>query len=150
LGAPTNILKPKWAKFVAEYIKSGNASQSAVAAGLNERQGKRLLRNPLVIAEIDRLRKEIMAEGKFGLQKAMQEAEDGIKFAVQTENANAYATLVIHRAKLHGLVIDKADHRISGSFQINISGINPSRPVAELGASDVVPLIGGKDAGEPE
>lgn len=148
MGAPNKTMRPKWARFIAEYIACGNAAMAARAVGYAHRSssvvGKRLLKKPEIMAEIDRLRKEIMTEGKFNINKAMKEAEEGIAFAVKTENANAYATLVIHRAKLHGLVIDKADHRISGNFQLNIEGIDQVRQVGEA----IVPTLitgGNKD-----
>jgi hypothetical protein len=151
MGAPNKTMRPKWARFVAEYVACGNAKEAQVRAGFSKTSssGKDLLKKPEIIAEIDRLRKEIMNESKFNVAKAMKEAEDGIAFAVQTENANAYATLVIHRAKLHGLVIDKADHRISGNFQLTIEGIDQVRPVGEAIEATVVQAItGGNNSGD--
>lgn len=153
MGAPNKTFRPKWARFIAEYMACGNAREAQVRAGYAHTSsvGKNLLKKPEVIAEIDRLRKEISEQGKYNLERAMKEAEEGIEFAKKTENANAYATLVIHRAKLHGLVIDKADHRISGSFQINIEGIDPVRDVSQgaLDVGKIVPqIVGGSGEGE--
>jgi phage terminase small subunit len=135
-------MRPRWARFISEYIKCGSGTAAAKAAGFREssaaRTAKTLLKNPMVMAEIDRLRKEIMAEGKYGLLRAMKEIEDAMEFARMTKNATALANLLQLRAKINGLIIDKMDHRISGNFQLNIEGIDQVRQVGE---AVVVPQI---------
>jgi hypothetical protein len=87
----------------------------------------------------------------YGLKEAMLEIDEACRFAMDTKNATALANLLQLKAKINGLIIDKMDHRISGSFQINISGINPSRPVEALEATDIIPqIVGGTSNGEPE
>ena len=68
----------------------------------------------------------------YGLKEAMKEIDEAMEFAKFTKNATALANLLMLKAKINGLVIDKVDHRMSGSFQINISGINSSRAVQEI------------------
>ena len=82
----------------------------------------------------------------YGLKEAMKEIDEACEFAKFTKNATALANLLMLKAKINGLVIDKMDHRISGSFQINISGISSSRQV--LPAADVVTQITGGTSGD--
>lgn len=84
---------------------------------------------------------------QYGVEECMKEITEACQFARDTKNATALANLLQLKAKINGLVIDKMDHRISGSFQINISGINPMRSV---GPAEVVPQIaGGSGESEP-
>lgn len=71
--------------------------------------------------------KKILKE--YGVKECMKEIEEACEFAKFTKNATALANLLQLKAKINGLIIDKMDHRIAGSFQINISGINASREV---------------------
>lgn len=59
------------------------------------------------------------------LADALREAQEGIAFAILTRNANAYAKLVEHRAKLKGLLVDKIDLRSQVAFTVMIGGIDP-------------------------
>lgn len=56
------------------------------------------------------------------LEKAMAEAEEAMRFAKETENANAYVKAVEHRAKLNGLLVDRQEVKQVG-FTIQIAGI---------------------------
>lgn len=81
---------------------------------------------------------------QYGLKEAMKEIDEACEFAKFTKNATALANLLMLKAKINGLIIDKLDHRMSGSVAINISGINSSRQVLE--ATPALPqLSGGKD-----
>lgn len=87
----------------------------------------------------------------YGLKECMKEIDEACEFAKFTKNATALANLLMLKAKINGLVIDKMDHRISGSFQINISGINSSRSVDPvLESAVIVPQISGGKIGESE
>ena len=85
------------------------------------------------------------AKKAYGLEAAMSEIDEAMEFARFTRNATALANLLQLKAKINSLIIDKVDHRMSGSFQINISGINSSRAV--LPAPDVVQEIAGGQSG---
>ena len=61
-------LTDKQRRFVAEYVKHGNAATAALAAGYSKKtsqqQGSNLLKNPLVMLAIGKATKEVMVERK--------------------------------------------------------------------------------------
>jgi hypothetical protein len=130
-------LKPREAKFIAEYLKDSNGSRAAIASGYSgnsaAQEAYRLLHeNPGVMAAIAEARKGLKELGIYNLEKAMKEADDVIAFAKETENANAYAKAFELKAKLNGLLVEKHDVRTSG-FVLQISGIGktPPAPIAK-------------------
>jgi len=115
---PTDKLKKK--KFVAEYLKTGNAAQSAKTAGYaSKNRPTNLMKDPGVKSDIAAARKLLEAEGVYNLRMAMDETDEAIAFATETGNANARIKGVEHKAKLNGLLIERQEIRTS-SFQIII------------------------------
>ena len=62
-------LTQKQKKFAQNYVETGNASQSYISAGYSAKtveiagsEGAKLLKNPLVVGEIDRLNSEIASK----------------------------------------------------------------------------------------
>jgi len=107
-------------KFATEYLKSGNQQQAGKAAGYTSaRSAIHAMKDPEVKKQIDAARKTLESEGIYNLKKAMEEADLAIAFAIETKNANAYAKMVEHKAKLNGLLIERQEIRTS-SFQIII------------------------------
>lgn len=128
-------LRPREASFVQEYLKHGVASVAAVAAGYAKSNAKnagwRLLhKNEAIAAAISDARKSLVEKGQYNLEKAMIEAEEAMKFARETENANAFTKAVELRSKLNGLLVEKHDVRQVG-FQIQISGIDFPKKIEE-------------------
>jgi phage terminase small subunit len=148
---PQKPLNPAHAKFVAEYLKDGNASRAAEAIGYspkNPRQGGyKLLQLPEIQAAIDETRKKIQAKAGYNLERAMTEAEEAIEFARQTDNANAYVKAVELRSKLNGLLVEKVDVRQSG-FVLNIAAFG--QPAQALPAPEGPPAIDVTPTREPE
>ena len=62
-----STLNPRQEKFVAEYLKTLNVTQSAIKAGYSPHtasvQGSRLLKNEKVAKYIDEQRKKVIDEG---------------------------------------------------------------------------------------
>ena len=146
-GPKKKTLNPKHQKFAAEWVRTGVASAAAIAAGYNPRharqEGHRLLKNPFVQEEINRLREEITESGKYNYEKAMSEALEAMKFAKATSNANAYVRAVEHRAKLSGLMIEKVDVRAAVGFQIKITGIDDAPILPNSEREALAPKEGG-------
>lgn len=143
-GGPMEVRRDK---FVAEYIKTCNAKAAAIFAGYSpknaSRMGIKLLKEPGVIAAIDKVRKEIAEAGIYGLKKAMQETEEGMEFARATKNATALANILQLRAKLNDLIKDRTDIRMTGSLEFRFSGIDNSKAVEPLIEAEL--LSGKKD-----
>jgi phage terminase small subunit len=135
-GSPLGMqagLNPQQERFVSEYLITSNGTRSAIAAGYSPKSAhstsQDLLKHPAIKAAIAKGVEKIREKGIYGLEMAMKETEEGMEFARATKNATALASILQLRAKLNGLVIEKMDHRMSGSFQINIEGIGPARDV---------------------
>lgn len=130
------ILKPRHAKFIAEFLRLGVGTTAAIAAGYRPRSAgktaKVLLRKPEIRAAVEAAQRAMIEKGKYSVEKSMEEAADAMAFAKQTENANALVKAIEHRAKLSGLLVEKVDMRMQGRLSIHISGVDP-----EPGALDV-------------
>lgn len=130
-------LSPRFARFAAEWVKTGNATIAALACGYSPKSarqiGSKLLKDPLVRAEVDRLRAEVREQGKYNLEKAMKECEDAMAFAKRTDNATALVRAVELRSKLSGLLDLKIDVKATSGFQIVFAGIDePVRNVSPI------------------
>jgi phage terminase small subunit len=112
-------LTPKEASFAASYLEHGNASLAYrmhyKADAMNEntvrRNAHEVLHRPKVQAEIERLRTAINKKTTTTLEDLVAELDKAAQLAQQTSNATAYATAIMHKAKLLGLVTDKAEVR---------------------------------------
>lgn len=109
--------------FVTEYLKTGEVTGSARAAGYSgpETQGSRLLKNPFVRAEIEEARKAVVEEGSFTLKKALAEADAAYAVAEEKGNAAGMVAATTLKTKLTGMWVDKSEV-FSAGFSINISG----------------------------
>jgi phage terminase small subunit len=117
--------------FVEEYLKTGQGKQSAIKAGYPAKTAQQnavalLKKDKFVVDAIAKARGAVVAAGTYNLQMAMKEADDAIKFARKTENANAYVKAVELKTKLNGLLVEKHDHRVAG-FAVVVGGINFSK-----------------------
>ncbi len=120
-------LNPKHAIFVSEYVKHGNGSAAALAAGYAESNvsttATLLLKREDVKSAIAVVRKELSVQGVYNLKTAMSEADAAMAFAKETKNANAYVKAVELRSKLSGLMIERHDMKVVG-FHVSVAGID--------------------------
>lgn len=123
------VLTDRQELFIARYLTHGSSSRAVREANYPTvrpfRQAQKLLKNPLVVARIKELRDAVTEKTTYDATVAMEECKEGMKFARETNNANALAKFVELRSKLQGLLIEKHDVRTVGSLQINIAGIAP-------------------------
>jgi phage terminase small subunit len=109
--AAMKALNPRHAAFVRFYLESCHGTEAAEKAGYARKhcgqEAHRLLKRDDVRAAIDAARATLADSGIYDLERAMAEAAEGIRFALATGNANAAATLIMHRAKLNGLLIER-------------------------------------------
>lgn len=134
-GKPRNEISPKQLQWVKHFIETNNGRKAAILAGYSEPNAQKasgiLKKNPLVIAELEKHRKQQIAEGVYGKEKAMREIDMRIQRADEAGQHNAVATLMTLKAKVDGLLIERHDVRTAASFQIVIKGVfDPSIEVA--------------------
>jgi phage terminase small subunit len=134
-------LTPRKESFALEYIRTGSAKASAIAAGYSPKSAStsaaRLLKDPVVTAFIDAARERSIAVAQYTATEAMRELEDGMRFARETKNATALARLIELRMKQSGLLVERSDVRMLGGFQIKISGIDYPHPAESEAATTV-------------
>jgi phage terminase small subunit len=112
-------LTPKQAAFARAYLEHGNASLAYKmcykAEGMNDASVNRMahdvLHNPKVKAEIEKIQAQALKKTSTTLEDLVAELDKAAQLAQQTSNATAYATAIMHKAKLLGLVTDKAEVR---------------------------------------
>jgi hypothetical protein len=134
-------LTPRKEAFAIEYLRTGAAKASAIAAGYSPKSAStsaaRLLKDPVVTAFVDAARERSVAVGAYTASQAMIELEDGMRFARDTKNATALARLIELRMKQAGLLVERADVRMLGGFQVKISGIDDPLPAGAEAATAV-------------
>lgn len=129
-------LTPRKEQFALEYIRTGAAKASAITAGYSPNSATsaagRLLHDPHVKALIDAARERSTAVAQYTATTAMREIDDAIAFSKSSKNATAYVSALQLKAKLSGLLVDRADVRMLGGFKIEIAGIDDPAAVDPL------------------
>lgn len=128
----SDFKNPKHAKFVAEYLKSGNATQAATAAGFSSKNaaqsGHSLLRREDIRAAVSAGQREVVKEGLYETKAAVREIDIQIEDARGVNQFSAVAKFLELKLKLHGLLIDKHEVKQLG-FQVVIDGIEDDEPI---------------------
>lgn len=140
VNSDPNVLSPSQHAFLAEYFRSDNVTRSAEKSGVPHRTAKRWMTTPLFKKEIEKRKAELRDAAKYGLKQAMQECQDAIDFARQTENANAYVKGVELKTKLNGLLIEKHDHRMAANFSIQIEGVREPAMIPPTTSTPPIPI----------
>lgn len=129
-AGPRANLKPRQLKFVEEYLRNGNNGAQAymrayeTAAGDVTSRASRLLNHPAVKAELAKRQDKIRGETEYTVRKGMEELDEAMQFARETDNATAYVKAVELRGKLNGLYVEKHEHFGNG-LTLQIGGIAP-------------------------
>ena len=138
----TRVLTPRQQEFIRHFCAGGTAADAARASGYGPRYAKdasqKLLKKPAIAAEIARIRAEVAAKTTYDVVAAMAEADEGIRFSRETENATAMASFLKLKAQLMGLLVERIDQRQVGAFRINISGIDSPPAVAPVLSAPVL------------
>jgi hypothetical protein len=119
-------LSPAERLMVNKYLETSNGALSARLAGLTIDT----LSKPHVKQAISDGRALLQKSNVYDADQAMKEAKRAMAFAHRTNNANAYVKAVELRAKIMGLLQDKALGAMLGMFQIVISGVREGRALA--------------------
>lgn len=95
----------------AEYRGQGlTQTEAALKAGYASKCGAyKAERNPQVVKYLAEIQRNTAVITAHTAVTAMEEAKEGMTFAKQTNNANAYVKAVELRAKLSGLLVDRVE-----------------------------------------
>jgi phage terminase small subunit len=118
-------LTPRQARFAAEFIKDGKASQAAVRAGFSEKgahtQANRMLKNATVCAEIERLRAPIVEAAQITLADHLKTLGQLREKAVKAEQFSAAVSAEVSRGKASGLYTEKLEHAGEGGGPLHVT-----------------------------
>jgi phage terminase small subunit len=128
------------ARFVAEYVKDGNATRAAIAAGYTEKNAKNtgygLLQKPAVQAAVDEARDKLALATGYNLRAAVEEIDQKIQRAEAAEQYTAVAKMLELKLKVHGMLVEKHEVRAQGLI-LNIQGFAEQPPIVmEKGEED--------------
>jgi hypothetical protein len=130
--------------FTASVAGGASPRDAAIEAGYSAKaartQGYKLLKDPKVQAYLSELRKSIQEAAPYGVDQAMAELDECMKFSVSTKNATAYARCVELKAKLHGLMDTTAKGGDAAGFVLNIVGLQPAGSTIQASISGNTPM----------
>jgi hypothetical protein len=87
------------------YIDAGYASRGNAA----EVSASQLLRNPKVAARVARMQADAARRSEVTVDSLVAELDEMLRLAIECENPSAGVSAVMGKAKLLGLIIDKAE-----------------------------------------
>jgi phage terminase small subunit len=107
-------LSPMQQRFIAELQRGLPGTEAAIAAGYSPKTAKHAAydlqhRNALVMAELRKVRAHLSALTEYNGERAADDCDKGMQFALRTDNANAFMKAVELKARLNGLLRDKLD-----------------------------------------
>ncbi|APB99033.1 terminase small subunit [Polynucleobacter asymbioticus] len=115
----TDALTPKQEKFCQKFIQTGNASeayrQSYDAQKMKpesiNRKAKELMDNGKITARVKELQETLVKKHEVTVESIAQELEEARTMALtaQTPQTSAAVAASMGKAKLYGLIIDKAE-----------------------------------------
>lgn len=118
-------LTAKQARFKDEYLIDNNATQAAIRAGYSAKtaksQGQRLLTNVDIAAAIKAGQKEIAKRNGLTIDDILDELEEARKIAQAEGKGAPMVAASMGKAKLLGLIVDKAETKTEGNISIDIS-----------------------------
>jgi hypothetical protein len=101
-------------RFIAELQRGLQGTDAAIAAGYSAKTAKHAAyqlqhQNKLVIAELKKVRTNLAVATEYNGERAADDCDKGMDFALRTQNANAFIKAVELKAKLTGLLREKLD-----------------------------------------
>jgi phage terminase small subunit len=135
---PKRIIPARHEKFIENYLRTGEKKKSAVAAGYPPASAANaatlIMSTPAAQEAIQASRAAVMKKAEYSLEQSVKQIEDGIRFAIKTGNANAYAKFTELKMKAFGLLEEKINIRQSGfSIVVNLGDeATPTQPTITL------------------
>ena len=115
----------RYDRFVSEMLVDGNVTRSAKAAGYSEKtaysQGHRLLKNVEIANAIKAGQKDIAKRNGLTIDDILDELEEARKIAQAEGKGAPMVAASMGKAKLLGLIVDKAETKTEGNISIDIS-----------------------------
>lgn len=105
----------KQARFVSEYLIDLNATQAAIRAGYSKKTAAAIgcenLTKPDIASAIIEAKAEAAKRNRITVDAITAMHKEAFDVAKTTGNASAMTTTANNLAKLHGLIIEKREHK---------------------------------------
>jgi phage terminase small subunit len=146
-------LSPKHHEFINNVLKGMKPIQAMVAAGWSQgtadHNACQMLKQPLIAAEIDRLRGQmrdaIVAETarlySYTYEDAMLELDDAIRWSKKNKNQSAQVKAIVAKAQLSKLIGEAKEAPAGAGFQLIIGGLTVAAQATQSGPKDVTQPI---------
>ena len=120
----TTELSVKQMRFVTEMQTGITATQAAINAGYSKRSAANtahalLKENPLVRAEMERLRQHLAKQAEYTIEKASEDVDKFIGLALAANQHGAVAKLQEQKLKLHLLIRKQIDVTVAPAIDIS-------------------------------
>ena len=124
--------KQRFASLVASGLTASEAARQAGYADADSGGARsiahRLMKDPKVRALVDEQLAALRERNESTADSMVKQFDEDRAFAVSTQNASAAVRASEMKAKLAGLLIDRADVRTLGGFVLRIEGIERGSP----------------------
>ncbi len=110
-------MNSKQQRFVEEYLVDHNATQAAIRAGYSEKTassiGHENLRKPEIAAAIAAEQARLRRKVEVSVERLTEELEEIRVLAMEKGQCSAAVQATMGKAKLHGLLIDRREVRVT-------------------------------------
>lgn len=118
-------LTAKMQLFASEFLIDGNATEAAIRAGYSSKraaqQGYRLMQDERVLTAIKAGQAAIAKRNELTIDDILEELEEARKIAKEEGKGAPMVAASMGKAKLLGLIVDKAETKTEGNISIDIS-----------------------------
>ncbi len=108
--------------FCREYVKQRNQTRACIAAGYSELSAHvtacRLLKNANVQEEIARLEADLCRRAHVSISSLAEDMRENRDLAIKNDQASAAQQCSMGIAKLHGLLVDKKEVKMTADMSI--------------------------------
>jgi phage terminase small subunit len=118
------VLSPQQQRFLAAYMTGISARAAALEAGYSKttadkRAYELLHQNPAMKVALAEARNGLQLLANYNADSAMADFVAAAEFAIKTNNANALVKATEMKARLKGLLIDRAELTVTEKLDVN-------------------------------
>ncbi len=115
-------MSPKQQRFVEEYLVDHNATQAAIRAGYSPKTaysiGHENLKKPEIAAAIAAGEARLRRKTEVSISSLSEDMRENRDLAIKNDQASAAQQASMGIAKLHGLLVDRAEVKTTGDLTL--------------------------------
>jgi phosphatidylserine/phosphatidylglycerophosphate/cardiolipin synthase-like enzyme len=139
MNKDTDHLPDRWRRIIQRVARGEDWVPAARAEGCSPSYARvihtRMMKHPVVVRELDAIRRDARREAVYGVVEAMAQAQKGIDLAERHKNPMAFIKGCELRAKLSGLLIDRVEVAV-----VDLRGSLEAAKTRVLSVIDIAPL----------